>query len=201
MALTLEQARAYRQRRYRTLDQAWVNWREQRLLAHLLRAWLPPQGPWLDVPCGYGRFAPLLARLGFTAVGADLSLAMLRLAAEAHGRGRWVQASLLALPFADGAFDGALCVRLLHHRRPDAERQQILQELARVTRRVVLVSFYRYTPLHAATRRWRGGRARQGMLTLARFRALVAASGLELASLHALLRFVHAQTFAVLRKA
>jgi SAM-dependent methyltransferase len=49
-----------------------------------LRCLGPPEGARiLDVPCGYGRHASLLARRGFRVVGVDLSRAML---AEARGR-------------------------------------------------------------------------------------------------------------------
>ena len=203
MVAAQDKARAYQQKRYRSLDQAWVNWREQRLLARLLAKHRLDQSLVLDVPCGYGRFTPLFCRLGITAIGADVDAAMVHLAADNHRLccpGHWVQASVFALPFADNTFDGVVCVRLLHHRYSDAERQRILGELARVTRRVVIFTFYRFTPLHASTRRWRGGRVRHGMLTLARLRALVQASGLQLCGMYTLLRFIHAQTFVVLQK-
>src|SRR5215831_9650456 len=116
----------YQQQRYRSLDQAWVNWREQRLLAHLLTQRQGATGTVLDVPCGYSRFAPLYARLGITAIGADVSYDMVHLAAAhhaRHGRECWLCANILALPFRDRAFDCVLCIRLLHHRYSDAERQ------------------------------------------------------------------------------
>lgn len=50
----------------------------------VLRSLAPPEGARiLDVPCGYGRHAALLARRGFHVVGVDLSRAML---AEARRR-------------------------------------------------------------------------------------------------------------------
>src|SRR5262245_4034202 len=92
----------YQQQRYRSLDQAWVNWREQRLLARLLTQCQLANGTVLDVPCGYSRFAPLYARLGMTAFGADVSYDMARLAAathKQHSAERWLCADVLALPF------------------------------------------------------------------------------------------------------
>ena len=184
-------ARDYQQRRYKSLDQAWVNWREQRIVARLLTQCRLASGLLLDVPCGYGRFTPLFAHLGIAAIGADMSRDMLHLAVEnhaSHGRGRWLCANILDLPFADGTFDGALCIRLLHHRYSDAERQCILRELARVSRRFVLISFYRRTSLHALTRRWPGSRRRLGMMTVPQLQALAQASGLQIQraySLHA----------------
>jgi ubiquinone/menaquinone biosynthesis C-methylase UbiE len=196
-------ARDYQQRRYRGLDQAWVNWREQRIMARLLTQCRLAGGTLLDVPCGYGRFSPLFARLGITAIGADMSRDMLRLAAETQapqGRGHWLRANIFALPFAEGTFDGALCIRLLHHRYSDAERQRILHELARVSRRFVLISFYRLTSLHALTRRWPGTRRRLGMMTLPQLQELAQASGLQIQHMHSLLRYCHAQTFVLLIK-
>jgi SAM-dependent methyltransferase len=193
----------YQQQRYRSLDQAWVNWREQRLLAHLLTRCQLAKGTVLDVPCGYSRFAPVYARLGITAVGADVSYDMVHLAAASHarhGQEAWLCADVLALPFLDSVFDGVLCIRLLHHRYSDAERQRILCELARVSRRFVIISFYRSTLLHTVARHWRGSRGRLALMTLSHMRELAQASGLQMQRAYALLRFCHAQTFVVLSK-
>jgi ubiquinone/menaquinone biosynthesis C-methylase UbiE len=193
----------YQQQRYRSLDQAWVNWREQRLLAQLLTQCQLAKGTVLDVPCGYSRLAPLYARLGITALGADVSYDMAHLAAASHARHgwqRWLCADVLALPFIDSVFDGVLCIRLLHHRYNDAERQRILGELARVSRRFVIISFYRSTLLHAVARHWRGARGRLAMMTLPHLRELAQASGLQIQGVHSLLRYCHAQTFVVLTK-
>src|SRR5437016_5346239 len=83
----------YQRQRYRSLDQAWVNWREQRLLARMLTQCQVTNGTVLDVPCGYSRFAPLYTRLGITAIGADVRYDMARLAAANHqrpGEGGWL---------------------------------------------------------------------------------------------------------------
>lgn len=193
----------YQQQRYRSLDQAWVDWREQRLLTQLLMQCQLAKGTVLDVPCGYSRFAPVYARLELTATGADLSYDMVHLAATNHARNdreRWLCADVLALPFLDGVFDSVLCIRLLHHRYSDAERQRILGELARVSRRFVIISFYRATVLHTAARHWRGARGRLAMMTTAHLRELAQASGLQIQRVRSLLRYCHAQTFVVLTK-
>jgi SAM-dependent methyltransferase len=193
----------YQQQRYRSLDQAWVNWREQRILAQLLTQCQLTNSTVLDVPCGYSRFAPVYARLGITAVGADVSYDMVHLAATNHaqyGREHWLCADVLALPFSDSVFDGVLCIRLLHHRFSDAERQHILCELARVSRCLVIISFYRSTLLHTVARHWRGSRGRLAMMTIPHLRELARASGLQIQRVHSLLRYCHAQTFVVLTK-
>ena len=193
----------YQRQRYRSLDQAWVNWREQRLLAQLLTQCQLAKGTVLDVPCGYSRFAPLYTRLEITTIGADVSYDMAHLAATNHARhgwARWLCADVLALPFTDSVFDGVLCIRLLHHRYSDTERQRILCELARVSRRFVIISFYRSTLLHTLARHWRGSRGRLAMMTLPHLRELAQASGLQIQRVHSLLRYCHAQTFVVLTK-
>jgi len=193
----------YQQQRYRSLDQAWVNWREQRLLARLLTQCQLATGTVLDVPCGYSRFAPVYARLGLTAIGADVSYDMVHLAATSHAqydRERWLCADVLALPFPDSIFDSVLCIRLLHHRYSDTERQSILYELARVSRRFVIISFYRPTLLHSVARHWRGSRGRLAMMTIPHLRELARASGLQIQWVYSLLRYCHAQTFVVLTK-
>ena len=193
----------YQRQRYRSLDQAWVNWREQCLLTQLLMQCQLAQGTVLDVPCGYSRFAPVYAHLGITAIGADVSYDMAHLAAgnhARHDRERWLCANVLALPFIDSVFDSVLCIRLLHHRYSDVERQRILRELARVSRRFVIISFYRPTLLHTVARYWRGSRDRLAMMTLPHLRELAHASGLQIERVHSLLRFCHAQTLVVLTK-
>jgi len=117
-----------------------------------------------------------------------------------HDRECWLCANVLALPFIDSVFDSVLCIRLLHHRYSDAERQRILCELARVSRRFVIISFYRSTLLHTVARHWRGSRGRLAMMTLPHLRELAQASGLQIQGVHSLLRFCHAQTFVVLTK-
>jgi len=198
-----ENVRDYQRQRYRSLDQALVHWREQRLVEALLMTCQLQGGSLLDVPCGYGRFTALFARLGITATGADVSSDMVRLARENQvpsGSSRWLHADIFALPFADAAFDCALSIRLLHHRFSDDERVRMLRELARVSRRFVLLSFYLSTPLHNLARHWRGTHGRLSMMTAAQFQDLAQQSHLHVLQQRALCRFCHAQTFAVLTK-
>jgi ubiquinone/menaquinone biosynthesis C-methylase UbiE len=192
--------RAYQQQRYRSLDQRWVNRREQRIVAQLLTECRLANGSLLDIPCGFGRFTALCARLGLTTIGADVKFDMLRLAVETQASGQWIRASIFALPFADDAVDGVLCIRLFHHRYSFAERQHMLRELARVSRRVILLSFYYFTPVHAVARHWRGTRGRLAMMSLSEFGELVRTCGLHVQGYRFLLPVWHAQTFVVLSK-
>ncbi|HEX9792961.1 MAG TPA: class I SAM-dependent methyltransferase [Planctomycetota bacterium] len=118
----------------------------------------------LDVPCGTGRFDALLGADGLFHVGADLSLAMLATAAsDDTGAPHRVAADLAALPFRDGAFDAAVCIRFLHLVREPAHRIEFLHELARVSGRGVVVDYR-----HDRTLRVRGRRLRHRLGLLPR---------------------------------
>ncbi len=58
----------------------------------------------LDVGCGPGRHAHVLAGLGVEVVGVDIAAAFL----IAAGAGTWVRADARQLPFAGGSFDAAI---------------------------------------------------------------------------------------------
>ncbi|OYR39010.1 SAM-dependent methyltransferase [Halorubrum sp. Ib24] len=92
----------------------------------------------LDVGCGNGRHAELLAARAESVVGIDLSRALLR---EAATRARerdfadaldLVHGDAAALPIADDAVGLATYVATLHHLSPHAARVRSLDELARV---------------------------------------------------------------------
>jgi len=89
---------------------------------------------WLEVACGSGIVGRALAPHVGEVVGVDLTPAMLAVATrEAAGREnlRYVQGDATALPFAAGAFDGAVTRFSLHH-MPEPER--CLAEMVRVVR-------------------------------------------------------------------
>jgi demethylmenaquinone methyltransferase/2-methoxy-6-polyprenyl-1,4-benzoquinol methylase len=114
-----------------------------------------PEGRYLDACAGTLDFgAALLRRPGFrgAVVGADFAIPMLKLgAAKAGGRVLRAGSDALALPFADGSFDGAFVgfgVRNL------ADLDAGLAELRRVLRegaRLVVLDFTtpRFAPLRA----------------------------------------------------
>ena len=90
----------------------------------------------LDVGCGNGRHAELLAAHARQVIGVDLSGGLLR---EARQRARerefavdLVQSDAARLPIAAGTIDLAVYVAALHHLRPRSTRLRSLDELARV---------------------------------------------------------------------
>jgi demethylmenaquinone methyltransferase/2-methoxy-6-polyprenyl-1,4-benzoquinol methylase len=81
------------------LDQRW-----RRATA---RAAVRPGDTVLDACCGTGDLALACAREGGKVTGLDFSERMLERARKKGPALRWVEGDLLALPFADGAFDAA----------------------------------------------------------------------------------------------
>jgi ubiquinone/menaquinone biosynthesis C-methylase UbiE len=102
----------------------------------------------LDVPCGAGRFLVLLGRHSDLVIEADISAEMLACSERRHqetmGDCRFIQADATCLPFPDHSVDRIFCNRLLHHLRQPSERATVLQELHRVVRENVIVSFFDY---------------------------------------------------------
>ncbi|MDZ5811745.1 class I SAM-dependent methyltransferase [Halorubrum sp. AD140] len=92
----------------------------------------------LDVGCGNGRHAELLAERAEAVVGVDLSRELLReAAARARERGfaktlDLVHGDAASLPIADDAVGLATYVAALHHLSPRDARLRSLNELARV---------------------------------------------------------------------
>jgi len=148
-----EGAAAYARKFSRSWTRRLSNWRELALLGRAL-ARAGPAERLLDCPCGAGRLLPLLLRSARHVTAADFSREMIRQARGAPVE--FVNASVLALPFRDRAFDIAICHRLLHHLSA-AERSAALTELARVARRSVLVSFAHADSARARRRQARGG--------------------------------------------
>ncbi|WP_377642216.1 class I SAM-dependent methyltransferase [Oryzobacter terrae] len=87
----------------------------------------------LDAGCGTGRMARHLSDRGCTVTGVDLSPGMLAMARRDHPDLDVREASLLALPFGDDAFDGVLLWYSLIHLTGD-ELPVALTEVTRVVR-------------------------------------------------------------------
>ncbi len=106
----------------------------------------PLRGRVLDAGCGTGGLALALADTCDEVVGMDLSPRHVRFAERQRRRRgasnvRFEVGDVSHLPdFGDASFDAATLVMALHE-MPTAARAPVLQELARVARRVVVVDF------------------------------------------------------------
>ena len=156
----------------------------------------------LDVPCGTARLRPVIETHAARWVGLDVSLSML--SAAAAPAGALLRGDVEALPFADGAFEAVVCCRLLHHLHDTDCFQRTVNELVRVSRRVVLASFWDAASLPARHRRAfpHHGRRRQGRIAHAKpYVALAfAQAGAEVVGFRHTLRFFSRQTFVIAHK-
>lgn len=102
----------------------------------------------LDLPCGAGRFWPVLAERPQRAIlAADNSADMLAVARATQPAGiaqrvRTFQTTAFDIDLPERAVDCVFCMRLLHHIGDSAHRVALLRELRRVTRDTVIVSLW-----------------------------------------------------------
>lgn len=76
-------------------------------------------GPVADIGCGPGHVTAHLASLGLTAIGIDLSPAMVALAGDAHPDLRFQVGTMAALDLPDGALGGILARYSIIHTPPE----------------------------------------------------------------------------------
>ncbi|MCD6533307.1 MAG: class I SAM-dependent methyltransferase [Deltaproteobacteria bacterium] len=102
----------------------------------------------LDLPCGAGRFWPLLTeKENRKVIAADSSIDMLKVAIEhcpekMHAQIELLHTSAYNINLADSSVDTIFCMRLLHHIGDAEKRRKIIEELHRVTRKNVLLSLW-----------------------------------------------------------
>jgi len=154
----------------------------------------------LDAPCGAGRLGASLAKKG-PVVALDGSAAMLVEATKRDGYAALVLGDAFALPFPDGAFAGAACVRLLHHMRVE-DRRRVLEELRRVCRGTFIVSFYDSATFQAwKAKKKRATTGSRKPIGRAEFVADLAATGLAPLAFSRPLPFIAEQTFVAVGRA
>ncbi len=119
-----------------------------RILAHL-----PNNTQILDVPCGTGRFIPLLLKFGFRVIGSDISLDMISQSlrtCSAYSFRKFLITDAEHLPFKDNSVDFIFSIRFFQH-LPLTSKHQVLSEFSRVCRQGVIVSvpfFDKFTCIH-----------------------------------------------------
>lgn len=98
----------------------------------------------MDLPAGTGRLTPVLAEFASRVILADASDVMLEIAKEDNPKlpAVYLVTSAEKIDLPNGAVDLLFCHRFLHHINQPDLRQRIFHEMARVSRRYVLVSYY-----------------------------------------------------------
>lgn len=142
-----QHAQAYFQKHQDGLARRLSHQRDEQLARRALALAGDP-GLVLDLPCGAGRFWPLLAeKANRVIIGADNSQAMIETACAAQppevvARVRPLQTSAFAIDLPDNAVDSIFCMRLFHHIGEAAHRKTILSEFQRVSRDSVILSLW-----------------------------------------------------------
>lgn len=114
--------------------------------------------PVLLAPCGYGWFFERYQRDGIKFVGIDIDHDTVEYAKTAISpEPKIVEGSILEMPFKDGEFDFVVSNRFLLH-FPDEFRAAAIKELARVTRRYLLVHYDYPVSVRQFLRKLRGAK-------------------------------------------
>lgn len=147
---------------YKKHQQGWArrlsHWRDTQMARKALKIAGEPQNV-LDLPCGAGRFWPVLAENPTRKIiGADNSDDMVKVASEycpapIKSRISTMQSSAFAIILPDAAVDSVFCMRLIHHIGASEHRLALLRELHRVTRDTVIISLWVDGNLKAYQRR------------------------------------------------
>lgn len=111
----------------------------------------------LDLPCGHGRLSGFLKERCTNLVEGDWSFNMVELNQRDNGRdGRaYVRCSALEIPLPDRSVDTVVSFRLSHHLSTPELRERHLQELFRVARKAVIVTWFSSSSLKNVLRELR----------------------------------------------
>jgi len=198
----------YRKTRYEGIDQKIVDNRERKILQKIFGHIDGKDIFVLDVPCGYGRFSDLLLKRSLNLTSIDISFAMVRAAKEyspsQSSRHRFLVGDIEHLPLKDNSFDCVVTIRLFQHILQPGRRLQILRELHRVTKEIVILSFYRYNILHSIERwakcRIKNVNKRISMLPLRSFAKEFNSAGFKMLNLFPVIRHFHAHNIVALQR-
>lgn len=142
-----EHSLKYYQKHQEDVFRRLSNWRDMQLARKALRIAGEPKLV-LDLPCGAGRFWPLLAEQPERVIiGADNSTDMLAVARsvqppEVVERVNTLQTSAFAIDLPDASVDSVFCMRLIHHIGESEHRQLMLREMHRVTCDTLILSMW-----------------------------------------------------------
>lgn len=142
-----EHAQQYLYKHHDGIARQLSNWRDLQVARRALKLADEPNLV-LDLPCGAGRFWPMLCEQPNRVIlAADNSADMLTTAlaaqpSEVVARVSSFRTSAFAIDLSANAVDCIFCIRLLHHIESSEHRLAILREFHRVTRDTVIVSLW-----------------------------------------------------------
>lgn len=198
----------YRKTRYKGIDQKIINKRELEILEKIFGSIEGKNISILDVPCGYGRFSELLLKRSLNLTSADISFPMVlatrKYSPPANSNHHFLVGDIKHLPLKENSFDCIVTIRLFQHILKSSVRCQILKELHRVAKKIVIISFYRYNILHSIERwircRTKNIKKRIIMLPLDDFVKELNSVGFKVLNLFPVKRYFHAHNILLLQK-
>jgi len=142
-----EHAKHYFNKHQASLSSRLSHWRDVSMARKALKLAGNPSVV-LDLPCGAGRFWPMLAeKENRSIIGADNSASMIDIAmksqpVEITRHVRPLQTSAFSIDLPDQSVDSVFCIRLLHHIGQADHRATILKEFHRVSKDTVILSLW-----------------------------------------------------------
>ena len=136
----------------------------------------------LEIPCGGGRISSRLTGATDLLIEADIGLGQVL-----YGRAKkklkipqiWMTASAFRIPMQDSSVDAVVCIRLSHHLPTYQQREDLLAELLRVSRRYVFMTFFDYHSIKNILRRIRNSKPKLTM-TLSQVASIAASHGAKI---------------------
>jgi SAM-dependent methyltransferase len=140
----LQYMQAYvRPRKLSDFYSVFIAWRERYAVEQALRSVASDLALVLDLPAGTGKLAPIHEKFAYRVIAADASADMLKAGMEVWRNDPqlvgMVQTDVRRTGFRSGSVDCTVSVRLMH-RLPAVVANEALRELARITKRFLIVS-------------------------------------------------------------
>lgn len=149
---SIEKVKRYHEKRYKSIDQKIVDRLEKRVVKNIFDKFSINYSI-LDIPCGYGRFHPLLSQYGgIHAADNDKLIAKYQKKEIGISKSTTI-CGADSMPYEDNSFNVVFCFRLIQHIHNSSERIAIYKEFKRVSKEWVIISLYEKTTLHSAIKR------------------------------------------------
>ncbi len=186
---------------YKKLSKMINTTREHSVLNRLLKT-QPRSGTLLDIPAGGGRLSPALEQHTDLLIEADAALGQLLYGAADPALKKpalRMTASAFHIPLRSDAVDATVCCRLSHHLPTATERERLVAELLRVSKRFVIMTFFDHDS-HKNRRRLALGKPSKLTMTISQVAELANRSGAELVAQPAMFPFFSGHRYAVMVK-
>lgn len=175
--------------------------REKFLVRELL-ANLVPLSQLIDIPCGTGKMADVLAGSANNLVAADISQEMMNHAENDYRDNEsfsgFVVADASKTPFTSNQFDCVVMVRLLH-RIPLDLKPKFLKEVHRITRQYAVVSYSTSSVVSKLSHRANSDRKINYVISHAHFAEMCTEIGFEIITSKTVLPLLSTEVIALLR--